>query len=313
MPGGVTRHDRRKEYTVSTASRGSPPPRHTAALNNTRTRPWMMCVNLDKCNGSDDPKMVTNGAERAVVSVSKKKFLQVLAALIVFLVLAHVITQLVRFKAGPEFLHKHRLIQVVRQFNLDEENNIPTWYQSISVLCCAAMLAVIAVAKKQQKDAHAPQWATLAIIFIGLSMDEDASIHNMLDQPVHDALHLGSFLHQAWVIPAILFVGIVAVWYLRFLLHLTPRERLWFMLSGIVYVAGAAGMELLDVRYKTLHGENLTYSMLTLVEETLEMLGIFMFTYTLLTYMENHVHRFAILVGTKAQTLLPNPAIRANS
>ena len=85
------------------------------------------------------------------------------------------------------------------------------------------------------------------------------------------------------------------------------------MLSGIVYVAGAAGMELLDVRYKTLHGENLTYSMLTLVEETLEMLGIFMFTYTLLTYMENHVHRFAILVGTKAETLLLNPAIRANS
>jgi glucan phosphoethanolaminetransferase (alkaline phosphatase superfamily) len=238
--------------------------------------------------------MLLNKPERIVLQLPKKKLLRLLAVLIFFFASAHVLTQLVYFKAGPEFVQKNRLIHVVRQFNLDEENNIPTWYQSISVLCCAALLAVIAAAKRQERDAYATHWATLAIIFVGLSIDEDASLHNMLDQPVHDAFHLGSFLHQAWVIPAIIFVAIVAVWYLRFLLHLTPRERLWLILSGIVYVAGAAGMEIIDVRYKTLHGENLTYSMLTLVEETLEMLGILMFLHTLLTYLETHLTKFGI-------------------
>ena len=41
-------------------------------------------------------------------------------------------------------------------------------------------------------------------------------------------------------------------------------------------------------------GENLTYSMLTLVEETLEMSGIVMFLYTLLTYLETHLPKFGV-------------------
>jgi hypothetical protein len=55
--------------------------------------------------------------------------------------------------------------------------------------------------------------------------------------------------------------------------------------AAILYIGGAIGVELIGGRYAELHGEeNWTYSMITTVEESLEMAGLIVFIWALLEY-----------------------------
>jgi hypothetical protein len=84
---------------------------------------------------------------------------------------------------------------------------------------------------------------------------------------------------------AVAFLGIA---YLRFLSALPDRTRRFFLLSGIVYVAGAIGFELPEGMYRTAVGANVTvaYGFLTVFEETFEMIGIVVFIYALMDFIE---------------------------
>ena len=37
---------------------------------------------------------------------------------------------MVCFSLGSAFIERHHLVHLLRQFNLDEENNVPNWYHS---------------------------------------------------------------------------------------------------------------------------------------------------------------------------------------
>jgi hypothetical protein len=59
-----------------------------------------------------------------------------------------------------------------------------------------------------------------------------------------------------------------------------------FLVSGATFISGAIGFELFGGRHLELHGNNnATYALFQTCEETLEMLGIALFIYTLLTYI----------------------------
>jgi hypothetical protein len=59
-----------------------------------------------------------------------------------------------------------------------------------------------------------------------------------------------------------------------------------FILAGTIYVGGALGMEMVNARYADLYGfKNLTYQLMTAVEEFLEMSGIAIFIYALMSYV----------------------------
>ena len=74
--------------------------------------------------------------------------------------------------------------------------------------------------------------------------------------------------------------------YAKFLLDLPSRTRVLFISSGILFVTGAIGFELIGGWYADKHGTgNITYALITTCEELLEMLGIALFIYTLLKYI----------------------------
>jgi hypothetical protein len=103
------------------------------------------------------------------------------------------------------------------------------------------------------------------------------------------------FIHHTWVLYGIPFGLIVAVSYLTFLLHLPRRTMHLFILAGITYVGGALIMEMINARYADLHGsQNISYQMMTVAEEFLEMSGIVIFIYALLSYMASHVRSITI-------------------
>ena len=71
-----------------------------------------------------------------------------------------------------------------------------------------------------------------------------------------------------------------------------------FIASGMTYVIGAIGFELLGALQHDLHGRNnLVYSLLYTCEELFEMLGAVIFIYTLLLYIVSKFKFFAITLN----------------
>jgi predicted permease len=87
-------------------------------------------------------------------------------------------------------------------------------------------------------------------------------------------------------------LSIFSLLYLRFLFALPRRIQALFVLAGGLYVIGGLGLEMLSWHYRfplydpenTEASRDLTYLMITHVEELLEMLGVAVFMYALLSY-----------------------------
>jgi hypothetical protein len=173
-------------------------------------------------------------------------------------------------------------------FNLNEENNLPTFFTLFLFLSCFLALSIISVQKRATNDQWAARWMILAIIFILLPLDEFAGVHELVGYKLRVTFDLGGWLYYAWVLPGAVFVGLFGLYYITFLRSL-PRETAGLMLAaGAVYVGGAIGMEVFAGRYAEINGkENMTFQMVSAAEEALEMLGLAVFLFSLLRYLSD--------------------------
>ncbi|MFB3818316.1 MAG: hypothetical protein ACE147_11680 [Candidatus Methylomirabilales bacterium] len=194
----------------------------------------------------------------------------------------------------------------IRLFYLDSEANIPTWFASSMLLGCAALLGLIALAKNREGDSFARHWSALAVIFLGLSLDEAALLHEMAIKPLRPLFDSSGFLHYTWVVPGALVVCLLAVAYLRFLLHLPWKTRILAAISGALYVGGAIGAEAVTGKHAAQFGEgNLAYAMLATAEEVMEMLGVVTFMYALLEYAGRELGEVTLSLGTTKRRSAP--------
>ena len=132
-------------------------------------------------------------------------------------------------------------------------------------------------------------------------MDEASSTHELLTTPLRNLLQTSGFLYFAWVIPGLAFVLAIAIIFWRFLMHLPTRTRRLFVVAAIVYIVGVIGTELVAGWYVELYGRNnLTYSFLVTLEETLEMTGIIVFVYALLDYMTVNLGELRIRIRSNS-------------
>jgi hypothetical protein len=209
-----------------------------------------------------------------------------LGAVAFLLVLASIGGQLTKYLLGHDTVYG-----LVRLFDLDEEQNIPTLFSVLLLFCAALLLTIITVLKKKQKDPDVSKWAILAFGFLFMAVDEASSIHEELAMPVPGLLGDGplGIFYFAWVIPGIAVVFVLALFFLRFLLRLPAKTRFTFMVAAALFIGGALGLELVGGRYAELHGgENLTYNILATVEESLEMAGVIVFIYALLKHIADN-------------------------
>lgn len=178
------------------------------------------------------------------------------------------------------------LQSIFDKFNLDLEANLPTWYSSALLLGVAGFLFIIAYYKRRLSDRFARHWFVLGLIFILMSIDETASIHELII-PVNEILNLTGFLRFAWVIPGALFVIIFAVSYFRFVQHLPPKTRNLMIAAGVIYVSGALLSESIGGYLFANYGaRSVVYIIETQIEELLEIFGLITMIYTLMTYIE---------------------------
>ena len=179
---------------------------------------------------------------------------------------------------------------LIDTFDLNNENNIPTFFSTFLLVSSSALLAVIAGGSTvAARDAG--YWRWLSIIFLYLAVDEDASLHEMLIDPVKEVLHVGGPLFFAWVIPYSLALLVFGAFYLGFVLRLPKRTRWLVIAAGSMYVMGAIGFELIGGGYFAYHAEveDFTYAMLVAAEEFSEMSGVVLFIYALLDFLSDQL------------------------
>lgn len=198
------------------------------------------------------------------------------------------------------------------------DTSIPTWYSSVALLLCSILLATIAATRKLQGERYVLHWAVLSIIFLLLSVDEVARIHETVGTALGKAFieFIGfsstGFLHYTWIVAGAIFVLLVLLTYLRFLFHLPSKTLRLFLLSGVVFCAGALGFELLELQLTSASFESGRYvwedmSVATQrrmiiqgsIEDGLEMMGVVIFVYALLSYMSSNLNEITIKIGTR--------------
>ena len=207
-----------------------------------------------------------------------------LTVIIVGLILAGVAGQL------SKYLFNHDTVfGLVRLFDLDQEGNIPAWYDSALLLLCSVLLGVIGQGKLLDRDPYMLHWRILAVIFLFMSLDEAAALHEMLIRPLRSTLHASGIFHYAWVIPGAVVVLLIGLSYLRFLATLPTKTRRLFILAGCLYVSGALILEFVEGYWASVYGSNtLTQRMIEAAQEVGEMFGLSVFLYALLAYIGTH-------------------------
>lgn len=199
-----------------------------------------------------------------------------------FLCSAHALTLVARYHFGFG-----KLGGLIPLFDLDHERNLPTCFSTFLAVFCSILLALIAKCREQTSQPWL-LWAMLALAFFFVGVDDIVEIHEHLSTPIRQILRTDGLFYYAWIIPYGAAAFILAVSYYRFVLEMPPRIRNLMITSAIVFMSGALGLEALGGwYYETAEIENtLSYGIITMIEESLEMFGLIIFIYSLLIYIE---------------------------
>jgi hypothetical protein len=212
------------------------------------------------------------------------KFFGIITAL---LVCANSAALFADYVTGHNSVLIHKLVSF---FYVELEVNAPAFFSTILLLSAFFLLSVISISKQKQRSNFRFEWWVLALGFLFMAFDETASIHERLIDPMRSILgkeNLG-MLYFAWVVPAIALVVCLGFFFLRFLLNLPGRTRLYFVVAAAMYLGGAVGLEMVEGWYSEVNGrENFLYMAMTTLEETLEMAGTIVFIWALLEYISD--------------------------
>lgn len=215
------------------------------------------------------------------VVVHPKRVLYILAGVVGVLLVFSLFGQFSRF-----ILEHGRLLGFVEEFNVDLENNIPTYFSGVLLLGAGALCGLVAWTRQQWDRPFGRHWAVLGFLLAYVSVDEVAEIHERTISPLRDLLGADGLLYYAWVVPAMGILLVLAVVYARFFWHLPRRWKGWFTLAAGTYLSGALGVEVLGGLYASQYGVNtFSYALITTVEEGLEMMGTVLFLYALLAFL----------------------------
>ena len=175
-----------------------------------------------------------------------------------------------------------------RMFDLDRESNVPTWASSSLLLLAAFELFAVSRTDLEHARRYRLRWVLLGVIFVLLSLDESARLHERLGDVLLGAAEDGTnpFLRNRWVLVyGMVLVPVVAL-YLRFVLELPGKTSLLVFVAGIVYIGGALGLELLESVAQG-SGEReagLVMFLLTTAQEAAEMFGVAVLIYAVGEY-----------------------------
>ncbi len=234
--------------------------------------------------------------EPSSVTIQLPVLIAVMVGFVLLLSLGHLLTTLAPVLQGAT------PVEAAHQFDLARENNLPTWYASMSLLLCATLLGLIGWAKHQALDPFRWHWLALAAGFLVLSADEAASIHELVGRSLETRVPMSGVLYYGSIVPMLLVVTLVGVSFLRFWWYLPRPIRVRVALAGLLYVGGAVGLEMLESREEWLTQSQSTtnYHVMVFVEELLEMGGVLLFLSSLTGYLREVYGSMTVTIAAGA-------------
>ena len=218
-----------------------------------------------------------------------------IAAVVISLLLAagSLTTQFMRVIGGMQEVPLDHLL------NVDSEGNLPTCFSTMLLALAAALLYVIGSARRSEKSPDGRYWLALSGIFLYLSIDEAAHLHEMgRSIPQSIVPDWGGIFHRRWVVAAIPAVAVVCIVFFRFVMRLPKETRRLLLISATMFVGGALGLELVAGVLKHAGVAKPWRIVGETVEELCEMNGAILFNYALLRYIANHLPGIHLNVDT---------------
>lgn len=192
-------------------------------------------------------------------------------------------------------------------FGVDGEANVPSFFSGLLWVVAAATCWLLSRISHTRRSASR-SWLAMAVICGFLALDEAATLHERLSEPVRELTGADGYLLFAWVIPYSVLCLVIAVALGRFVWALGRPVNLLVLAAGLLFVSGAAGLESLQSGLVSAAEEesgSLTYIALYTAEETLEMLGVTLFIFALLRQLER-----SLAEPDDAPALVPRQAVR---
>ena len=213
------------------------------------------------------------------MTLNPKRVVMFLGTIAFILVLANIGVNIIKLLTDDRSFHG-----IIPMFDLKSEGNIPTFFSGCLFLINAILLTLFWQTQRHNGARSQRIWLFLAVLFVFLAFDEDFQVHELLIDPLREGLGTSGVFYYAWVIAyggAVVVLGLVflPVWW-----RLSKSVKLWLALAAIVYLLGAVGLEMAGgAYYESIQGEGgIIYGALYTAEETLEMAGLIIFTYSLL-------------------------------
>lgn len=225
--------------------------------------------------------------------LSIRSFIRASVCIVSFLFLAGLIIKGYSVVSGRD-----RLFGLVHLFDLNAEQTVTVWYQTMMLTLIGILSLIIAKDHRERKAPFAGHWLGLGVIFILMGMDEFVSLHELIgDEILAPVLHTAGHFNSTWLIFAIPLVFLFMFSYLKFFLALPAMDRNRMILALFIYVCGAALIEIPENLYSAHHGEgNLVFVTFVAIEEFLEMVGMLLLNIALLKKIAGSVKSATIEV-----------------
>ncbi|MCA1494641.1 hypothetical protein [Sinorhizobium alkalisoli] len=170
--------------------------------------------------------------------------------------------------------------------DVDSETSAFTWLSVVATFSAAWLLLRAGSEAATRGSALTWHWYFLAALFLLVSFDEFAGIHEKISAALASRIDNTGMLYFAWAAPfgVISLVGLAA--FIPFIRSFPPGLAVLLLLSAASYLGGAVGFEMIGGSVAEVQGINsLRYRILANAEEGLEITGVLIFIYVLLVHL----------------------------
>jgi hypothetical protein len=209
------------------------------------------------------------------------KIIKSLVIINIVLIILHLFFCHININLEPSLL----LYEIGEKFNMDNEISIPTWFAQTLLFIIALLFALTYIDEKRK------EWLFLSLIFVFLSIDEGAELHELMIRPFQEMLGIDSGLFFfAWIIPMTIIIFILGTIFVRFFLSLPRKVKMLLFLSAFIFLLGAIGIEMISGAYWQANNfvYNMNYRILNAIEEGLENFGSIIAIYALIVYTKGN-------------------------
>ncbi len=227
------------------------------------------------------------------LKLDSTKLIKFLIASVITLLLIHIVLQYAYHIHGIEILSTIR-----GRFDVDNEISIPTWFSQVLLLVPAALSFLLYATVRNNTDNSRFYWALLGCLFIFLSVDEGAMLHEAFITKFREwtvSPETTGIGQHTWLIPVAILLIILSVPFIK-LLRSLPRKTALILTSGLaLYVFGAIVYETLGL--VLVSGEFAYQGLNVAFEEGLEMLGVIVIIHAILSHIKLKVDTFKVRIS----------------